>query len=361
MVYASYFTFSIIGLFVIKRNNKREEYLLVMMFFLLLIIGLRDISVGADTLSYVEDFNFTSKLSLLEMINKALVTSEPLYIIITWLSSLLSTNYTAYLFTWALFPVYSLYIVYKEGLSNIKDYLIAIIVFFLLGLFAFYVAGIRQTAAISIVMPACIRMNKRFFQSTNFYRRIKVIIRFLLYIGIAYIIHNSAIIALIAIPCMFIKIRWWYFPIIVAFFFIGSYANLGNINMVSELLFEDRFATYGTVYESSQNISAFLMQLILFAMCLPVKETLIKRDRQNSFFLTMILIGLLFQSLSSVIAEMFRVSFYFSIFGMLLVPKAIQEYPKEIRSVVYSTFVIASLFYLFFLTDSNLPEYNSIF
>ncbi len=361
MVYILYFAFLIIGCFLFGQKGNRKVYLKLIMFFLFLIMGLRDISVGIDTLSYVENFNGISRLSFSEMVKDVLNSPEPLYIILTWIASLFSSDYTLFLLIWALFPVCSMYVVFKEELSNSNDYLIAIIVFFLLGLFAFFVAGIRQTAAISIVMAAAIRMNNGFSQKTSFTGKLMVIIRYILFVGIAYLIHNSSIIALLAIVCLFIRISWQTLLVIITFFFVGRYASLGNMVLVSEILFKDRFVNYGTVYESSLNMSAFFMQLILFIMCMIVKEPLLNRNKQNGVYLTMVLLGLLFQSLSSMIAEMFRVSFYFSIFGIVLVPRAIQEYPKQTGSATYIAFVIAGLVYLFFLTGSNLPEYKFAF
>lgn len=139
---------------VTKSRKESVYYLFMIMILLLAIISLRDVSVGTDTLSYTEDFIRFSHMSFSEMWNYAFTTKEPLYVIISWIPSLLSTNYTCFLLVWALFPVCSLYKVFKAELQDSKDFFIAILVFFLLGLFAFYVAGIRQTAALSLVFFA---------------------------------------------------------------------------------------------------------------------------------------------------------------------------------------------------------------
>lgn len=360
MVYSLFFAFLVLGSFLLYRTNERNVYLFLIFFFLLLIIGLRDISVGADTLSYVEDYWSISKMSLSEMVEYAFQTREPLFVIVSWLPSALSLNYSCYLLLWALFPVCSLYSIYKKTLIDSKDYLIATIVFFLLGFFAFFVAGIRQTAAISIVMSAAIHMNRVFIQSTNFFGKIKAIFVYLLFVGIAYLIHNSAIIAILAIPCLLITIRWWFVPIVlIVLFSARNLIGIGDIVVLSELFFNDRFANYGTIYESSQNMSGFVMQLILFIVCLSVKDILIKNDKQNSFLFAMMLAGLLIQSLSPLLAEMARISYYFAIFGVVLTPRALKLYPNKIRKLVYFGFVTVSLVYLFFLTKSNLPDYHS--
>lgn len=359
MVYALFFIILIFGALVTKYRSGNMIYLTIIMFLLLGIIGLRNTSVGTDTLGYTQDFIRFSYLSFSEMIATASTSKEPLYVIVSWLPSILTTNYTAFLLTWALFPVCSLYNVFKENLQDSKDYMIAIIVFFLLGLFAFYVAGIRQTAALSLALlagtkylkkPETIRI-KSVLKDKNIYK-------FAFFIGMAYMIHNSSMLFLIAVPFLFIKVRWWYSILILVFFFLGKYVQIDQLVIISKFFFEERFANYGTVYESSQNASALIMQCILFFICFAVRKKLILNDNQNNFLLNMMFLGLVFQSLSGMLAEMSRISFYFTMFAMILVPRAFKEFPAQHRGLLYFGFTIVSIYYLFFLTGSNLPEYQ---
>lgn len=359
MVYIIFFFILILGTLVTKSRKESVCYLFMIMTLLLIIIGFRDVSVGTDTLSYTEDFMKFSHMSFSEMWKFAFTAKEPLYVIISWIPSLLSTNYTCFLLVWALFPVYSLYKVFKAELLNSIDYMIAILVFFLLGLFAFYVTGIRQTAALSLVFFAGSKYLRLFrFVSIKSTIKDSNLFWFIVYIGVAYMIHNSSILFLLAIPCLFVKVRWWHLLLVLGLFFIGKYVQIDQIVLLSKLLFEDRFVTYGTVYESSQNLSAWIMQIILFLICFFVKDNLIRRDTQNNFFFNMLLLGLVFQSLSEMMAEMARISFYFSMFAMVLLPRAFKEYSGNYRKFIYFSFTIVSLYYLFFLTGSNLPEYR---
>lgn len=359
MVYTLYFTFLVTGAFLTKLAGGKKAFLVIVYFLLFLIIGFRDISVGPDTMSYVSDFRSLSGLTYSQMLAEAFDSSEPLYIIISWLPLLFSSNYTAFLLTWALFPACSLYVVSRDMLYDSKDYLVSIIVFFLLGLFAFYVAGIRQTAALSLIMPAAIRMNRRFSRDNSFYGGLRAVVYYLIIVGIAFLIHNTSVIALLAIPLLFIKIRWWYVTIIIPVLYMSESLDVGGVVAASELFFNDRFAFYGD-NESSLSLSAFFMQLILFLICMSVRERLERQDTQNNFFLMMMLVGLLVQSLTPIVGEMFRISFYFSIFGIVLVPRALKVFPKNISKVVFLCFLAASLIYLFFLSTSNLPKYRSV-
>lgn len=364
MVYSLFFFLLISGSIVMRGRRNRHIYLFFIMAFLWAIIGLRDTSVGMDTLGYTEDFYRFANMSFSEMWGYAFQTKEPLYVIISWLPSLFSDSYTSFLLIWALFPVCSLFHVLKGELQDSQDYMIAILVFFLLGLFAFYVAGIRQTAALSLVLFACSKYLKApkvliKFSIKSIFRTVAVY-KFVIFMALAYLIHNSSVLFLLAIPFLFVRVRWWYILLTFGFFFVGKYVKIDQVVLFSKLFFEDRFVAYGTVYESSQSLSAFIMQLILFVICFLVKDKLVDKDTQNNFFFNMLFLGLFFQSLSEMMAEMARISFYFSMFAMVLVPRAIREYPSNNKKLIYPGFVIVCLYYLFFITSSNLPAYHSV-
>lgn len=360
MTYALYFALVIIGAIVSKLHSNSKGYLFVIMISLLAIISLRDTTVGADTLSYTEDFARFSQLTFSQMCSLATASNEPLYVFISWLPSICTNSYTIFLFVWALFPVCSLYKTFKVELWDSNDYLIGLIVFFLLGLFAFYVAGIRQTAALSLVLIGSKYLRQLQVNKVHLIIKDKNFYFFLLYIATAYLIHNSAILFLAAIPFLFIRVRWWYIILVVGLFFVGNYVKIEQIVILARFFFEERFANYGTVYDSSQNVSAMIMQLILFFICFSVKDKLIARNPQNNFILNMMFMGFVFQSLSGMMAEMARISFYFSMFAIILVPLAFKEFPASYRKFVYVGFTMVSLFYLFVLTSSNLPEYRSV-
>jgi len=139
MVYVVFCAFLISGALISKNSNSSKAYLFAVMAFLFAIIGFRDTTVGTDTLGYTQDFYRFSRLQFSQMWETAMESKEPLYVIISWFASIFSDSYTVFLLVWALFPVISLYKVFKSNLKDGTDYMIAILVFFMLGLFAFFV------------------------------------------------------------------------------------------------------------------------------------------------------------------------------------------------------------------------------
>ena len=350
MAYVLFFTVICLGALFSKKEASKTGYVTVSVILLWLLIGLRDMSVGADTSGYIEEFGIIARLDFSGMWLQTIEYKDPLYILISWFVSRVTTNYTIYLLIWALFPAISLYITFKQVLKDRTDCLISILVFFLLGFFAFYVAGIRQTAAISIIL-----LSYKSIQQ-------KKIIHFLLYVFVASLLHNSALIFIIAFPLCFVKLRWWYILILAALLYIVSMVALDNVFLLAQYFYGDRFDSYQQGYESTQSSSALIMQIILFAICFFKYKPLIEKDSVNSALLIFSFIGICFQSMAGMLAEMSRISFYFCIFDLILVPRAIKEYGgKNYNSLVVSAFSIVAMVYLLFLTSANLPDYRIAF
>jgi hypothetical protein len=259
---------------------------------------------------------------------------------------------------WALFPAIGLYALFKNELKTPFEVSVAVLVFFTIGLYAFFVAGIRQTAALSLIL-----CGYKYFEEiklTGFYKQRSFYI-FAILLFCAYQIHNSSIIFLFAFAAKYFKPRWWYILIACGMYFIASSVQLSQLTNIAALVFDDRFAAYGNSYKSELSLSGYFLQLILFAICIIQKDNLIKANANNKFFINMMLIGLIFQSLTGLIAEMYRVSFYFSIFSLVLVPRALNLYRKmKIGGAFCSIFVCSILLYIFVLASTSLPEYHSI-
>lgn len=358
LVYIFYFLFLILGALVLGRY-KANGFMMLAMFFLCTIIGLRSEDVGIDTRGYINEFQRLSILNFKQLLGIIKENKEPLYVLVSWLIGQISSSSIVYTMFWAFLPCFALYIFLKDEIICVKEFLISILCFFSLGFFAFFVAGIRQTAAISVVLVAYhylvrqeVKWSFSFFRSSHF-------LMFCFFMYIAYNLHNSSILFLLVLPILKIRVGWWYCPFVISLFFIGHIVNINNLVEISSFFFDDRFANYGTVYESSQSLSAFLMQLIFFSVCYFKRNILINSEYENKYLFNIILLGLIFQSFSGMIYEMARVAFYFSIFLLALVPKAIEEYSERVKLLLYIGMTLSLLIYLFFLSGSNLPYYKS--
>lgn len=154
------------------------------------------------------------------------------------------------------------------------------------------------------------------------------------------------------------KIRWWYILLAIGFYFIGQMVNMSHVQVITQLFFKDRYYQYGDYYTSSWTASAFIMQLLLFSLCFVVRNKLIATDKTNTFLMNMAMIGLFFQSMAGELAELSRVSYYFSIFYLILIPRAIEAMSEGNNKIVQYAFEAVCLLYLFGLASTNLPEYH---
>lgn len=356
-VYILFFSFLVIGTSSLKGKSS-QGFLKSTVTFLCVIVGFRGLNVGVDTRGYVGDFHRLSSMSLDMIIKQLAESKEPLYHLGTWFIGQFSSSPTVFLLFWATIPFVSLYFFLRDAKLSANGVLISILCFFALGLFAFYVAGIRQTAAISVVLIAYRSLIKKEIKWRLSFVMSKPFLTFAIWMLVAYNLHNSSLLFLVALPLLKLKVSWWYFPLVIALFFIGNFVKIGFLVEMSAMFFDDRFASYGTIYESSQSSSAFIMSLILFSICYIKRDRLIKKDYRNNYLFNILLVGLVFQSLSGMIYEMARVAFYFSIFYMSMVPKAIEEYSFETKNFLYKGLTVMLLIYLFFLSSSNLPKYT---
>ena len=359
MIYILFFAYLIFGAIAFGDKNS-SSYLRWAMIFLAVIIGLRSTEVGVDTFGYVENFKEISSFTFDQLLIGLKDAKEPLYVLGTWLVGCIFNSSVAFTIFWGAFPCVAIYYVVKHDVKLVKGQLVSILCLFALGLFAFFVAGIRQTAAISVVLLAYRCLTKKEISWKLLFLKSKQFLFFCLLMLIAYNIHNSSLLFLLTIPLLKFRVSWWYFPFVTSLFFISSFMKIEFLTKMTSLFFDDRFASYGTTYESSQSINAFIMQLILFTICYVKREALTKRNVRNGYLFNILIVGLVFQSFSGMIYEMARVAFYFSIFAIILVPKAIEEYKPGQKKLLYVGFTVSVLIYLFFLSSANLPAYSSV-
>ena len=136
----------------LSKKNSNNTILKLLCFCIWLIIGLRNFDCFPDTMGYVSDFDYFKKMSLDKIWDFSKTKTEPLYVILSWLPSIISDNYQVFLLFWSLFPSIGLYFFCKQNLETPKDYAVAFLIVFVLGYFAFVASGIRQAAALSLVM-----------------------------------------------------------------------------------------------------------------------------------------------------------------------------------------------------------------
>ena len=328
---------------ILKDKTKREfstnkgsvQYLYLVMFALWILIGMRDVLYGRDTLGYVIDFNKATSLDLSDAV-------EPGYKVFVYIVRSFTSNYHAYLMIASISVIVAMYRLMRKYLTSSYEILAAICIYVLLGLLAFNMAALRQTIALSFGIFAFI------YASDGKWKH------FLASVGVAYLFHNSSFVLLILYLLRYLNLKRYglYFALasfVLGMLFPGSIAPL----IQTYIPFEDRFTQYGTSYQSSQNYTGFILQLLLILIAYFARKRINLQKSSMNLLFNCAYIGLAIQSLTGSVAELYRLSFYFCIFDIILIPLALSTYNGKKNSLIKNIFIIGCLFYIFVLSGAG--------
>ncbi len=341
--YYVFFTFIIIAYFILgketnyefRKNLKSPRFLLYSIIALWILVGTRDVLYGRDTLGYVVHFKRVTSFNWDDNV-------EPFFALITYLTRSVTSNYHVYLIITSLPLCVALFYLLKRYFSDSFEVLAAICIFTLLGLLAFQMAAMRQCIALALGIAAFIFADKDDWKS------------FLCCVGIAYLFHNSSFVLIAIYPMKFLRLKFIGIVGVIVMFLVGAFFSDYVAPFIQMYIpSEDRFSQYGTTYESSQNYTGFILQLILVSIAYSRRKYLqIEEKTQNLFFNTAYT-GMAIQSLTLSLAELYRVSFYFCIFDIVLVPLALSTF-KFIDAKIYRLlFILGCLFYIFVLSGGG--------
>lgn len=333
------------------RWNWKKTFVVCSSIFLFVIIGFRDYQIGVDTYGYMLSFNEFSYLyslswkSILEIFS---VKKEPLYVLFNLIISAFSDDFTVVLCGYALLYTIAVgVLVYRFSANPRWSY----IVLLSLGFLYFAMAGIRQTMAMAILLFS--------------YKYIKErrLLPFLLLVFLAYFFHNTAVVFLLAYPISTLKVNWKHLMALVTVYIVMAYFS-GFVRFVLfDLLNWDRLSSYEN-RTVTLSFSGALIQIAIFAFAYLFRKDAEKNNRDNQILINLSFIGCAFQLFSSVIAEFFRISMYFSIFNILMIPNV--TYAIRIKSnkrIVYLVIPLLLLTYYFFFSgsDPSIVPYHFVF
>ena len=312
---------------------------------LLILIGFRDISVGTDTPTYVAEFLSSNQKGL--VIREIFQShAEPLFALMRMLIRQFTDSYTVY-FLVAAIPISLGFAIYVGRYSD--DYMMSTLLFILLGVLGFCMAGLRQSIAIGFSL-----FGYR-------YAREKKLIPFLICCTLAFGFHNSSLVFLIVYPLSHfrkinINIKWWI--AIAAAFVLGITKNSVIMQIASMFFTQERYNMYGTTYTSNLNYTMLLIQIGLLVFCYMYRELVMEEDEKNSLLYIMAFIGTSFQCFTPILGEFFRLSLFFSISFCILVPKTIYLLKdSRNRNLLYFVVNGVCLYYIFFAGSSIAHTY----
>lgn len=202
-------------------------------------------------------------------------------------------------------------------------------------IFVFILQGLRQSVAMAIIL-----FSLKFIYDRKF-------IKFLILVLLATLFHQSAIIFIIAYPLYNLKVTKIHFLIIGISFFACTVMPSRVKQFIGFFVEDSRFEDYLEGRENMYSVSGFLVLLMIFAFCYMFKDEEIMKEPQNQFLYTLSMLGLVFQSAAGLVAEMFRISYYFNMFNMLLIANVSTAVFDKKKMAIKSALILAFAAYFF--------------
>ena len=202
------------------------------------------------------------------------------------------------------------YLTFKHS----KNSWLSLVVLFALH-FSFTLTGLRQTMALAFICLAfhCI-LNKKPKH-------------FILFVLIACLFHATAIIFMPAYIIAKQKIGFKQLIYIAAFFIVANFSP-GIFRVIIEKLVWNEQMEYYIDRTVALSWSGFIIELLILIFCLVIRNNISKEneaDKENiDKLINCLTISICFLSVSTVVAEAFRISLYYSIANTILIANIIQ-------------------------------------
>lgn len=183
----------------------------------------------------------------------------------------------------------------------------------------------------------------------------------LVLILIAGLFHSSAFLFLFAFVVYKLKFKITPFRFVVLILSSVAMVLLGGVvfrRVVNMIAWNETLASYATS-SVSLNWTGFLIQLAVSCFTFYMYRDVIDEYPVMNIFYTIMAIGTAFQAFAGIVAEMFRISMYFSITSICVFPAAIRVIKKDRwrRVAFYGSIV---LLFVYFIVGDKFATYVPI-
>ena len=334
---------------VISERYKNKKLILCYLYAFqwIIISGFRSYSVGADTIAYKISFDRTFNTSwatvfdtFIKFCRGAEGIKDPGYMFFEKACQILTgKNYTLYLLIIAIiFTVPMTIWIYKYSDNVCLSFMIYSALFYSF----FAITGHRQTIASALVI----------FGGYECMKKNKIVPLLLLHI-VAFFIHKSSLCFIILYFARFIKINKLYLAITSICILLSFIFRNQLMSLLSSIM---GYEQYSEQFEGAgaYTFTAFL-SMIYIATIILYKQIAI--DEDVKFEIVAVSLALFFTPLTFIDPSAMRVVQYFSIFILLLLPKLLNAFDSQSKSIIN---VCCYLILLFFIARSG-GSYSFVF
>lgn len=321
------------GLLFLKLFNKKETFLFVSFLSMSLVLGFRDVSVGEDTLHFMDIFNSCPYIEWKTILSSTDTVWANVYgVELSVESGYLLINKIIYCFThnfqWVLIIISALtcFNIANFIYQNSRNVFISTYIFLCESLYMQSFNLMRQMLALSIGINSYTCLKKREYKKA------------LLLLLISFLIHKSSIILLLLIPICMVN----NYKRAIKYILFGSVITAGIFPIIIELVsnFIPRYASYfGTNYWQTSIGGTVILWILQIIVCIYMYTKGIK-DKNTFIAIVCTAIYLSMEIVGIKISAFSRISLYFRSFVILLLPEFFRYLSKRFRRIWCIVFLV---------------------
>lgn len=308
----------------------KKLYICLLMVLCIAQSGLRDLSVGADTLNYRDMFYGAGMMSwqeILEFFSDSETVKDPGYLVFNKLFYIICPSYRMFLIVTAIIFFYSLGKFLERYTTSLVEVMVAIALYQCLFYSFFSITGVRQTLATAILLLSIpYAIDRRF-------------IKFILLVILASTQHQSALIFSLfyILPLLRNSLRVQICSVVM--YFLIAYVGVTYLSIFLLNTMFDNYAHY-LLQQDYEGAKVFLYFMwFLFVGLLFLKKGIQKSGENSYVFANAVSVAFILTPLILLNPSNMRILQYFSICSLIILPRLCLSFGRK-----YLVFVSLSIF-----------------
>lgn len=321
--------------YIFKANSidkNKKIYIIIIGIILIIISGFRSVNVGADTLQFCRDFDNIKRIGW-DYVFRA-TRYEIGFVFLCKILGEICNNYQILIFfTSFIVNVLICKFIYEES----KDCVLSLYMYITLNYFAANMNIMRQAVAMAIILIAYMTFLKK-------NRRVL----YMICVCLACMFHTSAICGalLLLIPNKKYSMKKYCSTIVIS----GIAFLLANTVFISITKIFGNYSGYinSEFYESNYVAAVFKMLILFVILTVSYIYNRKNSNEMDNKYMYISSLALIFGAASVKITLLGRISNYFSIFNIILLPNILKRYKdkKQIYIVYYLLYLFCFLYWL---------------
>lgn len=312
-------------------ERKEKICTFIICVILVLMAALRSDEVGADTSGYRDNYESLYQFPTFQLLVDRYTI---FYMGYFGLSKLFHMAGMSAQMWFGFVEAFYLYVLMKLVNQFSKDKIFSLLVFTTVGLFSFSMAGLKQTFAMSLMMLAFIYfLDKKYWLSV-------------LLVFATYYTHQSAFIFLGVFPLYYVRKTRWFIPLTILLCLLIYFNSYLFMEKMVKALDNEKWESYLVTDSGYTYVTFVFYTVITFIAFWNFKNYNIADPEFAKLFLGLSTLGCGLQLLAGVSPSLFRLSFLYTPFMMILLPNAsyYANNSKQVRLILMGCIIFYFLY-----------------